>query len=637
MRDRIAVFACGWGGEYLQEVLHGIQRYCNDRDRDVFSFVNFTVHTDDPKLNTAETNLLRLPDYSAFAGAIVLANSFNSSKELNFVVTNLKKNHIPLISVEYELDDFPYITTDNYSGMYDLVDHMFQVHEVEQIVYIGGPTDHPENQERLRALQDVARQYDVEIPATNIFDGQWAKNLIPDIVTEWLDKNGSLPDAFICANDIMAIALCEYLKDIGYSVPKDVLVSGYDCLKLAQTFRPVITSVNHEWAAMGELAAKRLFVEMNGEAGEHQTMLRTSFVCGESCGCRINKIKDLPIYNSPSSNVNQMNPIDVDSHFRHFYGFAKGINNLETLHYTYSYLFQAEHRIEGEYFRICLDPNFEKVEGEELLLEEACLDQYEVVVSLKGGISQEWEKLSRNDSIFGLADQREDAGSYVIMPLYSEVYTYGFAVLSGEMFKASDNQHYIWYKHMNQALEIIRNNIRLDVLNKKLMKLSVTDALTGVYNRNGSESIIYPALIEHGMNQGKCAVMLMDINRMKLINDKYGHASGDVAILTAVRVLKENLPEGFEIARFGGDEFFIGGILENSNLDMAANIYMTAIVKKIETALEQEVSKAELSWTLTVSIGFHILEPKSVADIEQGIVVADQEMYKVKQYYHSLS
>ena len=81
MKGKIAVFANGWGTEYLREVVTGVSEVAEPLGYDVFCFINFSVMQDINKNNQGELNIYKLPDLSDFDGVILLANSFNTKEE----------------------------------------------------------------------------------------------------------------------------------------------------------------------------------------------------------------------------------------------------------------------------------------------------------------------------------------------------------------------------------------------------------------------------------------------------------------------------------------------------------------------------------------------------------------------------
>ena len=294
-------------------------------------------------------------------------------------------------------------------------------------------------------------------------------------------------------------------------------------------------------------------------------------------------------------------------------------------------MFRGEHQMEGENMMICLEPEFFRIEENDLNLPpQGYSNRLEAVCIIKDGVPLEHQSLERSQAIFYLARQRKEPGLYLFIPIYNDTKTYGFAILSGDLRIACDNQLYIWTRHMNQSMEQVRRNITIADLTRKLTELSVTDVLTGVYNRAGCEKIAYPMLEEWKQNGGTGIIMIVDVDKMKNINDHYGHAQGDLALRTVASVLKSELPKEWIVSRFGGDEFFVGGkvVLDDVDLD--------EIRAGIEKRLADEVERRNIVFPLTVSVGCVKVQPDETLSMERLLQKADEKMYDEKEFHHKM-
>ena len=628
MKKKIAVFASGWGDEYFREVVYGVSEAAKKESVDTFAFVNFSIRGLDALLNEGEFNIFTLPDLEDFDGIILLANSFNLSKETEYFAEKLKTIEVPTVCVEYELEHATSLISDNYAGMYELVQYIVEERGARDILYVGGPKDHLENIDRLKALRDVAGKNGFQIPDTNIGYGDWAKPSAMEIVVDWIAEYKKLPDAVLCANDIMAMGVCEQLENMGYQVPRDVLVTGFDCLRAGQEFQPAIASVGHEWEKMGKVAFEMLYKKMLGQVIGKQ-MLPTCFVPAKSCGFMNEDNQIGKLFSARRSRGNEIDGLEADSHFRHIYQAVRKTDNAEDLSESLSELFVREHRMEGTDFMLCLDPEFFRIEEDDLnLFVQGYNDKMELIGSILDGQPLRRTTKDRNDALYWLANKKKDARLYIVAPILSDLRTYGFVVLTGDLRIACDNQFYIWTRHMSQYLEQVRRNITISDLTRKLTQLSVTDVLTGVYNRAGCEQIAFPMLEEWRSRGGSGVIMLVDIDKMKDINDIYGHSSGDLALRTVASVLKSGLPEDWIVSRYGGDEFFVGGRLKGAEADLD-NLRST-----LEERLEKEVKKRELIFPLTISIGSARMHSEDTIAIEKYLQLADENMYEIKQMHH---
>lgn len=626
MKKRIAVFANGWGTEYLRKVVTGVYEVARKANTDIFTFVNFSTFSEyELGINNSEFNIFKLPDLKDFDGAIIMANSFNMQEEISYVHRIVKESKIPAVSLEYELEGITTIQTDNYVGMYELAKHMVQEHGAKHIVYVGGPKEHCESNERLRAVQDVASENGFSIREEDILYGDWAKDMCQRLAVEWISRNNGLPDVFICANDVMAAGICDFLIKQGYKVPDDVMVTGYDCIKLGRDHVPPIASVSHEWNSMGVKAVQLLLDKMEGKDCDDTVTMKTRFVPGGSCGCEYSSVKTAEL---SDYYIAEIEGLACDSHFRHIYLATKKVENADDLHASFNDVFMGGAWLLGNDFMLCLDQEFFNIEeNDENLRTQGFSDSMDVICSYSNGVLRPHQIMKHKEAMFRVSNEDPKTHLFIFVPVYNEERSYGFAMLSRDMNIVENNYLYIWTRHMNQCLEQIRRNIKIADLTRKLTKLSVTDVLTGLYNRAGYEKIACPMLEKWHNSGGTGAIMIADIDRMKTINDQYGHASGDLALRTAATVLKDRLPKDWVICRYGGDEFFAGGTLEEE-------MDLEEMRSSISQGLSIEIEKRRIPFDLGLSIGYAKLEPDVDLSFDKSLRQADQSMYAIKKEHH---
>lgn len=153
---------------------------------------------------------------------------------------------------------------------------------------------------------------------------------------------------------------------------------------------------------------------------------------------------------------------------------------------------------------------------------------------------------------------------------------------------------------------------------KELLYLSYHDALTGLYNRGYINEVLKKDKVEKNLG-----VFIFDIDRLKAVNDHYGHLEGDKIIKKIAEVLKSSCRETDSIARIGGDEFM--AILPNCS-EQTAHMFKNRILKAFETK-NKKIEDAHLK--LNLSIGFVIAENEDCT-LEALMQKADERMYADK-------
>jgi two-component system cell cycle response regulator len=184
----------------------------------------------------------------------------------------------------------------------------------------------------------------------------------------------------------------------------------------------------------------------------------------------------------------------------------------------------------------------------------------------------------------------------------------------------------------NELIVRIRSQLRRKRYSDRLrtnvrngLKLAVIDPLTGIYNRRYAAQHLLRVMERARETDGVFAVMMMDLDKFKSINDRFGHDAGDAVLKEFTRRLQENIRGVDLVARFGGEEFFVA----MPDIDHAA---AGQAAERIRRAVEDApfvVPAASGPIHVTVSIGVAIAGPRD-GDAEAIIKRADSALYRAK-------
>lgn len=176
---------------------------------------------------------------------------------------------------------------------------------------------------------------------------------------------------------------------------------------------------------------------------------------------------------------------------------------------------------------------------------------------------------------------------------------------------------------LHKQAKIIANNKAMRQKNKQLEALSVTDGLTGLYNRNKLNMIIADQLARFKRNHRPFAVLMMDVDHFKTLNDNLGHIVGDRILTAVAKILVQSIRSVDFAARYGGDEFII--ILTENTVNEALNT-----AERIRSQVAESLhGPDEKKITITLSIGIVQCEP---GDTTSTILLtrADNALYAAK-------
>ncbi len=174
-----------------------------------------------------------------------------------------------------------------------------------------------------------------------------------------------------------------------------------------------------------------------------------------------------------------------------------------------------------------------------------------------------------------------------------------------------------------------RENRVLKIAVAELERVSERDTLTPLFNRRYFLTAIHHRMARFERHAERAAVVFVDVNQLKMINDSFGHAAGDFALMEIAKRLAESIRATDVAARIGGDEF--GLILDQSSEDGARA--QIARLGDVLTAAPAEYDGHQIA--LSACFGIAMLQSgMTESDI---LAAADRDMYRNKQGQGSAS
>jgi diguanylate cyclase (GGDEF)-like protein/PAS domain S-box-containing protein len=165
-------------------------------------------------------------------------------------------------------------------------------------------------------------------------------------------------------------------------------------------------------------------------------------------------------------------------------------------------------------------------------------------------------------------------------------------------------------------------------MEEHLKTISMTDELTGIFNRRGFFTLTEKEFKLSNRHKRRMSLIYMDLDGLKAINDELGHEAGDQALVDAANILRKSFRESDIIGRIGGDEFAV--LITDSSEPDVEKIVTSHIGQNIEAYNKQ----TERSFKLSLSKGFAHYEPDSPCTISDLIKQADSSMYEDKKRHN---
>jgi len=160
----------------------------------------------------------------------------------------------------------------------------------------------------------------------------------------------------------------------------------------------------------------------------------------------------------------------------------------------------------------------------------------------------------------------------------------------------------------------------IDIQNGQLSR----DELTGLFNRRQTNAQLAWEVEHLHASPDLLAVAMLDVDHFKRINDQHGHLAGDHALALVAATLRNSCRRSDFVSRFGGDEFLLIGHIQKPG--DARNV-----IRRISGSLSEAVSSEQLSYDVTVSVGYALFSAGDSVTMDDILNQADRSMYAVKR------
>jgi diguanylate cyclase (GGDEF)-like protein len=178
------------------------------------------------------------------------------------------------------------------------------------------------------------------------------------------------------------------------------------------------------------------------------------------------------------------------------------------------------------------------------------------------------------------------------------------------------------------AFQVFANQMAVAIENSRLFgqiqTLAIIDDLTGLYNRRGFFTLAEQQVKLASRLGHSILLVFMDMDRLKQINDDFGHQQGDLALVDLARLLRQSFRNSDIIARIGGDEFVVLAI--NANGSDA-----TVLIDRLRKRMSDLNNSAANPYHISVSIGTSAWLPGGPINLDELLARADSQMYKNKR------
>lgn len=587
----------------------------------LFVYTSCSEIKDGKEQNDGQTPIYDLIDSSFIDAIVIQADRIKNLSVCKKIINRAQNSGLPVIVLGNHFDGCINIGYDYKSGFAKVVEHLVADHGITDIHMIAGMKDNSYSDDRISAFREVLTKHGIPFNNDMVSYGDfWSMPAVD--ATRKLMKSGKLPRAFVCANDYMAVAVADYLKSHGLSIPDDIIVTGYDGSSLIYASEPTLTSVSASDEMLTDSICEILSDVLEHGPYEKNVSVIPQLLCNESCGCPCTKKNNAAMLFNEQHNLffrfQDENIILSDTTAE-----IQKCDELDEIPFVMrksDMMYGMCCLLKNEYTEESVTPEktLEQGYGDELLL----LYDADMIDSKKAhGEKFEPCYIPKKDIIPSLDYYLNDGRILIFAPLYYLDVPMGYLCfyfsdyLAGNYYKVPQTTNVL-----NNALGGLRILRHQHYLLKQIDNMSRVDVLTGLYNRRGF-LFEYNKLIET-KEDDSLTVIMCDVDRLKYVNDTFGHEAGDIAIHTTAQALKQACPENAICTRFGGDEMMavFTGRSDDNELQAMFDQYLSDFN-----------TKSGVPYTVSASIGIYHTMLKSVLSFEDLVKKSDVLMYKEKR------
>lgn len=622
----IAVLMTALDTDGQADMLRGIEEFGKKNGCNIAVFLWFTGAFEKDKHNLGELNIINLPDLRLFDGVILFANALHMENNRKKIEELLEPLTCPIICLGCKLKDYVHVASDNYTAMRRLMEHFVLDHKMTRIHFVKGVEGNEDAQARFQAYVDVLTENHISVVPERISQGDFYVTGAASAAKEILSSNLPFPEAIVCANDVMAITICDILEEKGYRIPEDVMVSGYDYSLEGQNHFPRLTTVRTCFKDIGIQACKALLDLLENREVAHEIFLADEVVLEESCG-HVKPETDEEIRRRMSSGAYMVQRTLIHQLIMLEKSIIEGNGFDDWRKSMKDFISQ----INPPEFYCCANKGFIRdvfelgmMEQEEMSMEEklAYSSEMEVIMAYRNGVFMNKPSFSSECAFDDMFKGTEKGKLYIFSPMHYLERNFGYFVFVDSSFPVANQLYVSWLINIGDSIENIRKQTLLKNAMHRLDEMYVKDSLTGAYNRFGMERYFTEIKKKCMMSRIPMQVSFIDIDGLKSINDEYGHEEGDRIINAAAEILQKKAGKNYVI-RYGGDEFIVIGAVHN---EQEIESYWQNVMAEVDNYNQASGKEAQLS----LSYGYDVFKVEVNTYLEDCIRVTDKKMYLSK-------
>lgn len=621
MDKRIGVFIGEVAQEYQKKIMTRIADKATGLGYDVVFICIYGSYRDGIMYADGEKSCVYLPDLTTFDGIIITEDVIDITKIPDLLYKEvMDKATCPVVYLRTKREGCYSVLIDNTDAMRTMTRHFIEHHGFTDICYLSGKKNSNDSIERLAGFMEEMKAHNIPATEHMVYHGDFWKRESKNALDWFMEGRDTFPQVIICANDYMAVSIGDELKKMGAKIPEDTCLSGVDNVIDSKIYNPRLTTLEVDFDKIADEAISIIDDVYNGKFVELEHRVPARLHLRASCGCDKDVYKTsvhdiVTLKNKTYSDTRDLllmitdyqECIDIDDYMK------IANKHMSFMKSKKAYLVRSDQE-SSIYKNVETESLYtDNVILEAILYKDAPIEFCNIKYPRKKLIPCEfWNKDKPTVlCVFGLHFKSKVYGYMVsLLPEdennWFDVFTQGYLI------------------SISNSIERYESNIQLQDL-ETIKSVYHKDSLTGILNRRGYDKAIqekYAKFVDDGL---PIAIVSVDMDNLKVINDTFGHSQGDIALATVAKALSMSINDGEYCARIGGDEFAV-------ILDVSYNNRCDKFKADLRQTLEILSDDID-DYDVGVSIGFCRSDESIATSLVACIQLADKRMYADKQVH----
>lgn len=285
-RRMVAICTAELDQKFKTRLLERVIRELNNRE---YYVIVFGSDSDMYRLNEsdiADASVFDLVHFDLVDLVILFSETIKQQSISNHIVKRAHKAGVPVISVERELEDCFNVIYDTETAFEKMVRHIVEYHGLKEVNFISGTKGNEVADRRLEIYRDVLEDNDMLFEESRVGYGDFWFGPTRQVMEQFIQPNKMMPEAIICANDSMAVTVCDFLRERNIKVPEEILVGGIDGIDEGIKHTPSITTCVRDDVRDAKTIVSLVEDLLDGKTIPATTILEYRMQLAQSCGCQ---------------------------------------------------------------------------------------------------------------------------------------------------------------------------------------------------------------------------------------------------------------------------------------------------------------------------------------------------------------